>query len=733
MGVASSVGDVEFIERIGVGIGSGRFRARISAGGPLVSLMLADAEKFDKAGLMDWARRLKRVDHPGVPGVIQIEDAHEPGFVAQRFVEGETLDGRVERRGSGLPPVDGLALILQAAAALRAAHRNDIAHGALAARSLVLEGRDGAMDAVRLVGWRPLGPGLTYERAVGRDLRALGEFLYLALAGQPSPGAEPAEPVEPGAPVVVGFSDLADAWQRGSRSGPGKAVFAALAAARRLTTVDAFVDALLPEFSRLVGDAVAEVSYELSADREFKAEVQRQRDRQRELESKLRFIRDWLRDNAPAIEVVDDRVASLEAQERSLCNLEVELAMLLDRPVRPGENLGSTARARPPEPRAQQPRSADETLVESREEEDDDAGSPHEVVEPLPPTPARAPWARTAIVAALAAAVAGGVVWWAVRPPASGPGTAPETVASASPPSAQIGSKAPDSAPISVATVAAPETLAAVPTAPPPAPITQAPVTDVRPLPPAPPGMVLVPAGDVHLGLADTAQAAVLAQCRLDTAEAGKLGETLCANLALAAESAQRVEAVGAFYMDRLEVSQLQYDRCFNQRACKTLKLTWELDEQPATGVTWEMARQYCEHQGGRLPTAMEWLRAARGDDERLYAWGDEAPRDGERHRANFGRFDKRGPGPGREDGHKYAAPVGVFAERGSSIYGIANLSDNVREWTATETADGNVVAAGGGWRDLAMDLRVTRTVAVPKDQYFNDLGFRCVADIPNR
>ena len=105
------------------------------------------------------------------------------------------------------------------------------------------------------------------------------------------------------------------------------------------------------------------------------------------------------------------------------------------------------------------------------------------------------------------------------------------------------------------------------------------------------------------------------------------------------------------------------------------------------------------------------------------------------RHRANYGRYDeKRGPGPGRADGHKYAAPVGVFAERGASPFGIANLSDNVREWTSTEAPDGGAMVAGGGWRDLGMDLRVTRTASVPKDQYFNDLGFRCVVDlVPDR
>ncbi|MEZ4473111.1 MAG: hypothetical protein R3F60_20480 [bacterium] len=89
--------------------------------------------------------------------------------------------------------------------------------------------------------------------------------------------------------------------------------------------MDAFVDALLPEFSRLTEDALAEVAYELSADRGIQGRGGAPARPAAETRSKLRFIRDWLRDNAPPSEV-DDRVAGLEGQERSLRNLQVSAA-----------------------------------------------------------------------------------------------------------------------------------------------------------------------------------------------------------------------------------------------------------------------------------------------------------------------------------------------------------------------------------------------------------------------
>jgi formylglycine-generating enzyme required for sulfatase activity len=240
--------------------------------------------------------------------------------------------------------------------------------------------------------------------------------------------------------------------------------------------------------------------------------------------------------------------------------------------------------------------------------------------------------------------------------------------------------------------------------------------------------MVYVPAGTVRPDLTGKPLEAALAQCKIDTEKFPRTREQRCVAEAFSSESGQPI-TVDAFFIDHLEVAQEHYAKCVRKGRCKTLKLTWELKTQPATGVTWQMAEDYCAFRGGRLPTADEWLRAARGDDDRLYPWGSEPPVVDGAHKANYGRLERRGPRPSRADGHKYAAPVGVFADRGRSALHVANLGGNVREWTATKQEQGAIVA-GGGWRDIAVDLRTTRREVIRLDQVANDLGFRCVVDV---
>ncbi len=100
----------------------------------------------------------------------------------------------------------------------------------------------------------------------------------------------------------------------------------------------------------------------------------------------------------------------------------------------------------------------------------------------------------------------------------------------------------------------------------------------------------------------------------------------------------------------------------------------------PVFDVNWYDAYAYANWRNGRLPTDMEWEKAARGEDGWLYPWGNEfKPK-----RLNSSRDYHQNPSEkGEVDGFNRWAPVDAFEDTDSSPYGVVHMAGNVREWTA--------------------------------------------------
>lgn len=77
-----------------------------------------------------------------------------------------------------------------------------------------------------------------------------------------------------------------------------------------------------------------------------------------------------------------------------------------------------------------------------------------------------------------------------------------------------------------------------------------------------------------------------------------------------------------AFYIDETEVSNADFAEFCRISGCAAPSAAPDL---PVVRVTMAQAREYAAWKGKRLPSALEWERAARGPAGNLYPWGNDA------------------------------------------------------------------------------------------------------------
>jgi formylglycine-generating enzyme required for sulfatase activity len=153
-------------------------------------------------------------------------------------------------------------------------------------------------------------------------------------------------------------------------------------------------------------------------------------------------------------------------------------------------------------------------------------------------------------------------------------------------------------------------------------------------------------------------------------------------------------------------------------------------ENHPMTSVTWFGAWGYCQYYGASLPTEIQWEKAARGDDERPFPWGDEIMREN----ANF--YSSRDPFENMSSFGSRTSPVGFYNGKmydgfqtvnSASPYGLYDMAGNVWQWVGDVTEGFSDRFMKGGSKDTYdMNLRIWTRNSAPPMYFSPGVGFRC-------
>tara|TARA_Y100000590_G_scaffold363027_1_gene420470 strand:+ start:19552 stop:20319 length:768 start_codon:yes stop_codon:yes gene_type:complete len=198
--------------------------------------------------------------------------------------------------------------------------------------------------------------------------------------------------------------------------------------------------------------------------------------------------------------------------------------------------------------------------------------------------------------------------------------------------------------------------------------------------------------------------------------------------------------SINSFEISKFPVTNLAYQR-FIEQTNHTLPSHWHrgfpeiLCDHPVVEVNWYDAIAYCKWLSDatgvkhRIPTEIEWERAARGVENNVYPWGNSF---------NFKNCNCWELGVG------WTTPVNCFLSSASS-FGVLDMVGNVWEWCSTLfidypykvhdgredfEVDGWRVLRGGSWMDHEWGVRAARRLSGNPIAFSHNTGFRVIREI---
>jgi formylglycine-generating enzyme required for sulfatase activity len=208
------------------------------------------------------------------------------------------------------------------------------------------------------------------------------------------------------------------------------------------------------------------------------------------------------------------------------------------------------------------------------------------------------------------------------------------------------------------------------------------------------------------------------------------------------------------FWMAKYPVTNAQY-QCFiddggykdgrwwrDLKRPEPTKPRWPQRNRPRTDVDWHEAMAFCRwltarlallEDSIRLPTELEWEKAARGEQGLAYPWGAE-------YRSGFANVDETEKPQAGPWYLRQTTAVGVYPH-GRSPYGIEDLAGTVWEWCLNKHANLDAIAAdssgaarawrGGSWSDRPRGARADIRYWDHPDSRYGLRGFRLLSSVP--